>query len=74
MKLLGASLLCLGLMMAEEQEGVKEGKSRSGTPSPCPYPHQPLESKHPTPHHCPDSSLPFNIPHPLQPPKLILAS
>lgn len=70
MKLLGASLLCLGLMMAES----KGSKAKVRYSQPLPTLHKPPESKYPTPHLYPSSSLPFNTPHPLQPPKLILAS
>lgn len=70
MKLLGASLLCLGLMMAES----KGSKATVRYSQPLPTLHKPPESRYPTPHLYPNSSLPFNTPHPLQPPKLILAS
>ena len=70
MKLLGASLLCLGLMMAES----KGSKAKVRYSQPLPTPHKPLESRYPISHLYPNSSLPFNTPHPLQAPKLILAS
>ena len=70
MKLLGASLLCLGLMMAES----KGSKAKVRYSQPLPTPHKPLESRYPILHLYPNSSLPFNTPHPLQAPKLILAS
>lgn len=70
MKLLGASLLCLGLMMAES----KGSKAKVRYSQPLPTAHKPLESRYPILHLYPNSSLPFNTPHPLQAPKLILAS
>lgn len=46
MKLLGASLLCLGLMMAEK---AKEQRPRSGTPDRCPLPTSPQKPGIPLP-------------------------